>query len=450
MRKFRTIIATLICGAAAFAVSSGVILSEVLGTPALTVIGVIVSILVCIMPTKIYGRLETKKLERCRNGCMQLIICCLSTAAAVVFALACIFGVISGYGFSGNVSMWIWHIVVAVLVEEFIFWNGIIRVYVTSSQLGVKWRAVGIICGMIPVVNLFVLWKIIGISFTEVEFENGKIRLDEARKEKQICKTKYPILMVHGIFFRDFKMLNYWGRVPEELEKNGAKIYYGNHQSAAAVEDCAKELDARIRDIVKETGCEKVNVIAHSKGGLDMRYALSHLGTDEFVASLTTVNTPHRGCEFADYLLGVIPEREQKQLALTYNTVFNKLGDENPDFLKGVGDLTASKCAAFNESTPDSDKVYYQSVGSKQNVARNGQFPLNYTYKLVKYFDGNNDGLVGEKSFPWGDKFQYLTVQGKRGISHGDVIDLNRENIKDFDVREFYVGLVSDLAEMGY
>ena len=26
-----------------------------------------------------------------------------------------------------------------------------------------------------------------------------------------------------------------------------------------------------------------------------------------------------------------------------------------------------------------------------------------------------------------------------RGISHGDMIDLNRENIRDFDVREFYV-----------
>jgi triacylglycerol lipase len=31
---------------------------------------------------------------------------------------------------------------------------------------------------------------------------------------------------------------------------------------------------------------------------------------------------------------------------------------------------------------------------------------------------------------------------GERGISHGDVVDLNRENIPDFDVREFYVNLV--------
>ncbi|NBI84245.1 hypothetical protein D3Z48_19735 [Clostridiaceae bacterium] len=38
----------------------------------------------------------------------------------------------------------------------------------------------------------------------------------------------------------------------------------------------------------------------------------------------------------------------------------------------------------------------------------------------------------------------------KRGISHGDVVDLNRENIRGFDVREFYVKLAADLKRRGY
>lgn len=67
----------------------------------------------------------------------------------------------------------------------------------------------------------------------------------------------------------------------------------------------------------------------------------------------------------------------------------------------------------------------------------------------MEYFDGPNDGLVAENSFPWGENFTFLTTQGKRGISHGDMIDLNRENIRDFDVREFYVQLVSGLRERG-
>lgn len=32
---------------------------------------------------------------------------------------------------------------------------------------------------------------------------------------------------------------------------------------------------------------------------------------------------------------------------------------------------------------------------------------------------------------------------------HGDVVDLNRQNIKGFDVREFYVQLVKDLKDRG-
>lgn len=69
---------------------------------------------------------------------------------------------------------------------------------------------------------------------------------------------------------------------------------------------------------------------------------------------------------------------------------------------------------------------------------------------LCSAFDGANDGLVAETSFPWGEKYTFLTVKGRRGISHGDVIDMNRENIPGFDVREFFVELVSGLRERGF
>ena len=43
-----------------------------------------------------------------------------------------------------------------------------------------------------------------------------------------------------------------------------------------------------------------------------------------------------------------------------------------------------------------------------------------------------------------------INHSGKRGISHGDMIDLFRENIDGFDVREFYVDLVKDLKNKGF
>ncbi|MDE6232747.1 MAG: triacylglycerol lipase [Lachnospiraceae bacterium] len=413
-------------------------------------IGWILSVVISIVPFLFYNKLQTKQLNRCRNGCEQLKIFLVSSAASICYSIAGLTGMLSIESFMENPKMWIIHCVIAILVEGFLFWNGIIRIYLSSAQLGMKWRVIGIICGCIPIVHIIVLAKLIRIASKEVELENKKILTNKGRQADAICKTKYPILMVHGVFFRDFRYFNYWGRIPKELEQNGATIYYGNHQSAAMVSESAKELDARIRQIVEETGCGKLNVIAHSKGGLDTRYALSMLGTDKYVASLTTINTPHRGCEFADYLLSKIPESQQNAVANTYNSAFQKLGDESPDFIAAVTDLTASACKKINEEAKDMPDVYYQSIGSKLNVASCGRFPLNLTYKLVKCFDGFNDGLVGEESFQWGEDYQFLTVKGKRGISHGDVIDLNRENIDGFDVREFYVELVSRLREMGF
>ena len=132
-------------------------------------------------------------------------------------------------------------------------------------------------------------------------------------------------------------------------------------------------------------------------------------------------------------------------MADTYNSTLKKLGEVRPDFLAAVTDLTAEACTAMDEELSAPEGIFCQSIGSKLNKAASGKFPLNFSYHLVKYFDGANDGLVSESSFQWGENYKLITTEGKRGISHGDMIDLNRENIKDFDVREFYVELVKNL-----
>lgn len=375
----------------------------------------------------------------------------LVTSTALVIS-AVWFGPISHtWNFLANPVAWLSAGIAIFLIEFVLFWIGIILVYTSSVQLGVKKRIIGALCGWIPFVNLFMLTGIIRTCRQEVAVERNLAKRDRERAAQQVCKTKYPLLLVHGVFFRDFDHFNYWGRIPAELEKNGATIYYGEHNSAAAVNDSALELEKRIKEIVEQTGCGKVNIIAHSKGGLDSRTAIATTSARQYVASLTTINTPHRGCEFADYLLGEIPQKQQEMIAKQYNTVAAKLGDKNPDFLAAVYDLTSEKCRERNEIIHDDPDIYYQSVGSVMNEASSGQFPLNFTYRLVKYFDGENDGLVGIDSFNWGSSLQMVRLEKKgRGISHGDMIDLNRENLKGLDIREFYVQLVSDLRERGF
>lgn len=421
------------------------ILISRLQTPWLAVLSVIGFLVINIKPCPFGEKIKTRRLRCVRDGCELLKLFLISATISGLFQLAAIPVV-----FAQEKLLWFGNLAAVLLAEAVVFWNGIIRVYLSSVQIGIKWRVIGIVCGMIPIVHLIVLAKLIRLASEEAAFENSKLEINELRTNEQICDTRYPILMVHGVFFRDFRYLNYWGRIPKELVRNGARIYYGNHQSAASVADSGAELKERILEIIAQTGAEKLNVIAHSKGGLDMRYAVSKLGMDAYVASLTTINTPHRGCVFADYLLSKIPDAVQQRVAAAYHAALKKAGDENPDFLAAVRDLTASACLAFNQEVLDMPGVYYQSVGSRLNRPSAGRFPLNFSYHLVKYFDGPNDGLVAESSFPWGADYRLLTVDGARGISHGDMIDLNRENIPDFDVREFYVSLVHELKEKGF
>lgn len=388
--------------------------------------------------------LPNKRFKICAHGtrCLKLFI--ISLVVTLVYHIAMAFVLIPE-----TWTVWAFSALFAIMTEAILFWNGIISVYATSTQLGITTRILGIVFGMVPVGNLIMLGKIIKITSREINTEWQKCVLNLERKDQQICATKYPLLMVHGVFFRDSVKFNYWGRVPKELEFNGARIFYGNNQSALLVVDSAKELADRIKGIIEETGCEKVNIIAHSKGGIDTRFAIHEYGLEPYVASLTTINSPHRGCEFSDYVVNGMPEKIKAGIAATYNRTLKKLGDANPDFLAAVSDLSSSRCKPLDEKMGVPEGVFCQSYGSVIKHAVGGQFPLNFSYNLVKHFDGRNDGLVGEASFAWGEKFELLVNEGLRGISHGDVIDLNRKDIPGFDVREFYVQLVADLKNRG-
>lgn len=423
---------------------------RILAATSACIIGIFLFLFINLFPRFTIRQTAGGRNQILEDGAALLKLFLATTIAESLFAiLYSVFlkppGIGVGYGIGRLIS-----ILLLILMEAVLFWNGILRVYMTSVQLGIKWRVIGIACGFIPFVHIWALCRIISITANEAAFEKEKYLLDQVRAESRLCETKYPILLVHGVFFRDFRFFNYWGRIPHALKQNGAVIYYGSQQSAASVADCGQELAERIRSIVQETGCEKVNIIAHSKGGLDSRYAISACGAAPFTASLTTVNTPHRGCIFADYLLQKIPEKVQKSVARKYNAALKKFGDTDPDFLSAVQDLTASACALRNETLPDHPDVFYQSVGSRMNCASSGRFPLNMAYPLVRHFDGANDGLVSVDSAPFGEHFTLLTTKEGRGISHGDVIDLNRENVPGFDVREFYVNLVKGLKEKGF
>lgn len=329
------------------------------------------------------------------------------------------------------------------------FYTGIVIIYCTSYQLGLKLRILGIWLGLVPIANIIILIWIIMATDREVTYENQKDLLNQKRENQKICSTKYPILLVHGVFFRDYKYFDYWGRIPGQLKRNGATVYYGMQPSADSIANCAQAITQRIKDIMNETGCEKVNIIAHSKGGLDCRYAMAFCGAAEYVASLTTISTPHRGSPFADYLFNKISSKNQERICHAYNRTLNKLGEPEADLMTAAQQLTTEYCISLDQQMPQPAGVYCQSFGSKMNKPLKGHFPMNFTGIVMRQIAKDNDGLVSTDSFPWGDRYTLLTSNSPIGISHGDMTDLNRTNLPDFDVREFYVQLVAELKEKG-
>ena len=169
--------------------------------------------------------------------------------------------------------------------------------------------------------------------------------------------TQYPIFFVHGMGVRDFKHINSWGRIPSILQKNGFTVFQGMQDANGTIEDNAEVLKKSILAATNQTGCEKVNVIAHSKGGLDARYMISHLDMAEKIASLTTIQTPHHGSKTVDWLLRFPPSLVKLGCVIT-DIFMRMLGDKNPKTYEVIQYFKTTVMAEFNAKTPDSPKVY--------------------------------------------------------------------------------------------
>lgn len=325
---------------------------------------------------------------------------------------------------------------------------GAVRIFFTSRRLSIARRIVILLTMWIPAVNLFVLIYACRLVYEEYDFEREKVLLRELRADTELCQTRYPLLMLHGVGFRDLRYFNYWGRIPAELMRNGAVIYYGNQEAFGTIACNGEDICTRIFEILKETGAEKVNIIAHSKGGLDARYAISTLKMAPYVASLTTMSTPHRGCRFVDYACR-LPEGLYRFVASCFDRTFGKFGDKNPDFYTATHQFSTKASAQFNRENPNAPGVYYQSYASKMKYPWS-HLLLGIPWCIIRPLEGDNDGLVSIESAKWGDFQEVFTNQRTRGISHGDMIDLKREDYKGFDVVEAYVQLTAKLKERGF
>ena len=121
----------------------------------------------------------------------------------------------------------------------------------------------------------------------------------------------YPIVLAHGVSRFDIlwnesldvdnnddpkiDRLNYFRGIRTMLKDRGYDVYHSKVAWAANVDKRAADLKENILGILEKSGAEKVNIIAHSMGGLDARHMMFNDRDDgkihERIASLTTVST---------------------------------------------------------------------------------------------------------------------------------------------------------------
>ena len=210
--------------------------------------------------------------------------------------------------------------------------------------------------------------------------------------------------------------------------------------------------------MIERTNCQKVNVIAHSKGGIDIRYAISKLGIEDKIATVTMISSPNHGSKGIDFLYSVFGKWLFKFCALFINGWFKIMGDEKPDFYRATQQFRASYMENFNKEITDKPDILYQTFAGKMKSPFSDIFMCFLNF-IMKFFDGANDGLVSVNSAKWGN-FRGI-IEGKRlfGISHPHEVDGYRTNPKikqnpglpagSKTIRDFYIGLVRELKEKG-
>jgi triacylglycerol lipase len=211
--------------------------------------------------------------------------------------------------------------------------------------------------------------------------------------EQMVPRLRAPIVLVHGLFGFDrvcmgkLVLAEYFRGVPEALRAVGNRVLLARLSPTAGIAARANQLK---RFLDRETPNEPVHLFGHSMGGLDARYAISHLNMAGRVLTLTTLGTPHHGSSFADWAVNRVVPVFQPMLS------FLRLPQQA--FL----DLTTHACAEFNRQTPDAPGVRYFSVaGRYQRHWLNPSWQL--TGAIVERAEGPNDGVVSVASARHGE-----------------------------------------------
>ena len=117
--------------------------------------------------------------------------------------------------------------------------------------------------------------------------------------QQQQTEKPLPVLLIHG-YAEDAAI---WKKWEDMLRKDGIQFFTvtfkDSDDKCGSAEQHAEELEKRVQDIKQQSGAQKINIVGHSKGGLDARVFLDITDTKD-VANLIMIGTPNAGSPAAE------------------------------------------------------------------------------------------------------------------------------------------------------
>lgn len=229
------------------------------------------------------------------------------------------------------------------------------------------------------------------------------------------AKTKYPILLAHGMAgFSAVGPLQYWNGITEDLVGNGANVFVAQQASFNSSEVRGEQLLIQAKQVLAITGAQKINLIGHSHGTQSVRYVAGLLPNK--IASVTAVGGPTKGSDVADVVYefskSPVGPIAAPIIAAGINAFFSLVGIGSghyyeQDALAGMYSLTTRGAAEFNQRFPDGVPTtacgtgtelvngvrYYSWSGT--GVLTNVLDPFDYALAATSLLiPSENDGLV--------------------------------------------------------
>lgn len=182
----------------------------------------------------------------------------------------------------------------------------------------------------------------------------GAMLTTSAHAEDVSGKTQHPIVLVHGLVGFDTILVDYFYGVKNALANVGTGTVYTPLLSAVNTSEVrGEQLVEYLEDLKAVTGADKFNLIGHSQGGMDSRYAAAV--RPDLVASVTSVGSPHFGSDTADLVKNSPLEGLVDQIGGAIGTVISALGGDASLEQSAMGALTALNsqgAAEFNAKYP--------------------------------------------------------------------------------------------------